>query len=81
MTEIETEIVPPGLPEEEDGEPMLGVWCSMNEGDGTHRSGSIMMNPEATDEQIAEAMIRTLIAAASMRSPGLADAVRKRVMV
>ena len=81
MIEVETEIEPPGLdPEEPDEPPEISVTVWLNEADGTRRQSAVWgLPPDATDEQLADALIAALRGAAANRGPGLAAAVERRI--
>lgn len=77
---IETELEPPLTPlDDEDDEPTFTIAVVLREADGTGKSAYIAMPPDADNEQIADQLIQATIAAAGLRSPALAEAVRNRL--
>lgn len=76
---IHTELVPPGLDDQEDGPPRLMIGAWLNEGDDTTRAGVTSLDPDADDASIADAMVRCMEAAAAMRGPTLWVALWQRM--
>lgn len=79
MIDVETSIEPPGLDSADGGEdrPAIHVSISLSEVDGTHRSGSMLLAGNATNAQIAHALVRCLLGCATMRGPALVAAVER----
>jgi hypothetical protein len=80
---IVTSIVPPGLAtaDEEDEIPQIEVRVEMLESDLTLRSASVNLPSNATDVVLADALVDCLRGLATMRGPGLALAIERRVPV
>jgi len=81
VIKVETEVEPPGLPldPDDDGDPCIGVYCLLGEADETRRAAFAFVPVDAGDDQIAEAMVETMLGAAAMRGPVLLAALRRRV--
>lgn len=78
--DVTVELEPPGLDEDEgDPEPSLHLVTWLKEVDGTLRSGSTIMKPDANDEEIADGWVRGMLGAAANRSPALMMAVLDRM--
>lgn len=81
MTDIETEIEPPGLDFDEDDDDDEGVsaYVGVTEMDGTRRAGYGHTPGDATDTEVATMLVDCLVAAAAARGPGLSEAVRREM--
>lgn len=77
-----TSIEPPGLAVtavDTESAPVMEVRLSLIEGDGTTRSASVTLPGNATDVDIAFAMVNCLHGCAAMRGRGLYSAVQRWV--
>ena len=77
--QITTTVEPPGMGGEDDDTPRLITGCHIQEADGTFRSGVTMMDPDADDVDIADGLVRSMLATATARGPGVLAAVRRRL--
>ncbi|SFE55215.1 hypothetical protein SAMN04487819_11691 [Actinopolyspora alba] len=78
---IETVLEPP-LPDLDDGdddEPTLDLLVAVTEPDETRRGTVTQLPAEADLATVADEWVRALLAAAELRGPALAEAVRRRM--
>ena len=78
---VDLSIEPPDLEPEPDERPMIQVWVTMWEADGTRRAASVVLNADANDDAIAEALCEALLGLGVMRGPGLLNQVKARLMI
>lgn len=78
---ITTSIEPPGLGtvDDEDEPPVLEIHVGLAEGDGTTRVASASLPINASDVDIAFAVVNCVHGLASMRGPGLRSAIQRWV--
>lgn len=81
MTDVETEIEPPGLDlDEDDGDrDGVSVHVGLFEVDGTRRAAYALVPGDATDDDLAAALVDCLFGAAACRGPSLAEAVARQL--
>lgn len=77
--DVETSIEPPVFEAEDDDRPSVFVAANLIENDGTYRNANATVPGEATNEQLADALIACVRGAAAMRGPGLVAAVERRL--
>ncbi|MGH3834168.1 MAG: hypothetical protein ACRDSF_00470 [Pseudonocardiaceae bacterium] len=82
ISAVETSIEPPDLdqadePDDESQQVHLSIW--LTECDGTARNASMVLPGSATDRQLADALIQCVRGCATLRGPGLATAVERRI--
>lgn len=80
---VVTSIEPPGLPmtavdvKEPD---VIEVLVALTEADETRRTASVSLTANASDGDIADALVRCLIGCGTMRGPALAKALQRLVV-
>lgn len=80
---VDTTLQPPPfdlLDQDEDDEPTIHLHLSITEPDGTCRSATITLDATTgSDAVLADALLRCVRGAATMRGPGLVRAVERQL--
>lgn len=72
---------PDTLPDEDEGDSLLGINVSISEPDGAWRNASVMLPvDDLTPDAIAEALVQCCIGVAAARSPQTLIALQSRLM-
>jgi hypothetical protein len=81
VIDVEAYIEPPDLEDgpDDEGRPTIGLYVNLLEGDGTYRTAHIHVDAEATDTEVADALISCIQGVAAMRGPGLVEAIRRKL--